>query len=121
MSATPDAVLALDDRPGRPPEAGGPAAASPQVLAFCDSHGIRHHLDRAVELVAETFPSVVAVHAEIDHDPDAADDWVTVRAVVRGEPDQLVRAEGTYTAKWVAEVPPPERFLVRLSLDAASP
>lgn len=117
MSALRDPVLTAEDRTVPPPKVGRLAVASAAVLAFCDARGVRRHLDRAVELIAETFPAVVAVHAEVDQDPDAADDWVTVRAVVRGTPDQLARAEGAYAARWVAEAPPPERFLIRLSLD----
>ncbi|MBX9583324.1 MAG: hypothetical protein K2X87_23730 [Gemmataceae bacterium] len=59
-----------------------PPAYPPEVEAFCAAHNLREHLDTAVRLAREVFPTMRGFTTEVVEDPESPRTWVTLRVVV---------------------------------------
>ena len=55
---------------------------APDVLAFCERHGLLDAMRRSLKLVQEHFPDARQVSTELVHDPDARDKWVALNVDV---------------------------------------
>ena len=94
--------------------------ANPQaedVVAFSRSKGLDGYLQKAVSLARQVFAPIERIEMELRPDPATDDEWIVLRVVVHGDRVDVSAARKEFTAQWVASVPAPERFLIRLSPD----
>jgi hypothetical protein len=87
------------------------------VRAFSRNNGLDDHLGKAVDLAGRTFAPVERLEVELRQDRETADEWIVLRVVVRADRVNVPAARQKYTAEWVASVPSPQRYRIRLSPD----
>ena len=88
------------------------------VLPYCRHNGLSDLLDQAVALAKSFFPSMTRLQNHVRFDPDSDDDWVILKATVRGQTAAVLDAYEQYAARWAGLAPPDKRFRVRLSCRA---
>lgn len=86
------------------------------VLRFCFNYGLYPYFHAALELFASKFSHLEDFTAQVQHDPEGDSAWVIIKAIVRGEVEQVHEAYEEYIGDWVHRVPLPERDMIRLSL-----
>jgi hypothetical protein len=84
-----------------------------EVARFCKAHGLCDYLETAKRFARECLGST-RMTCELMQDVETDDQWIVLRADVHGSVESIVAATKNYTAKWVASVPWPERFMIRL-------
>lgn len=97
---------------------GAPATPLPDdVRAFSRTNGLDDHLRKAIDLAGRTFAPVERLEVELRQDRETEDEWIVLRVAVRADRANVSAARQRYTAEWVASVPSPQRYLIRLSPD----
>lgn len=84
--------------------------------ASAQGSDLAHYIDDAKALARTHFDCDAITH-EWAEDPESGERWIVVRADVRGSVESVLAAKREYTSRWVASVPAPQRFAVRLSLN----
>jgi hypothetical protein len=86
-----------------------------EVVAFCTRHGVGPQLEVATRLLSECFPSAQAITVRVNEDPETADEWLVVNAVVQGDADKAFEAHQECLKRWVAAVAWPASGLICLT------
>ena len=81
---------------------------APDVLAFCERHGLLDAMRRSLKLVQEHFPDARQVSTELVHDPDARDKWVALNVDVLAGLPELMARDDVFLDRWIKEVDPQE-------------
>lgn len=89
---------------------------SAEADALCRKHGLATYLELAADLAKECFEPM-RVSFEFAQDPEFDDQWICMLLDVHGTVESLLAADRKFTSEWVARVPPPERFMIRYSLN----
>jgi hypothetical protein len=90
---------------------------SQEVVQFCSHHRIFGCLQLAVKLVHECFPSAADVSVEMERDPESDDEWLLMTAQLRERIEAVLRQYDTYTRRFIASVPWPQRNKIRFNYD----
>jgi hypothetical protein len=96
-------------------ETGYSADLSPEILHFSFQQGILAYLQRALDLIAQCFSAIQEVQVQSEQDPDTGEDWLVLDITVHNEINEVLTQYDTYTSRWIAAVPWPERSKIRLS------
>jgi hypothetical protein len=89
-------------------------ATANEVDVFCREHGLTEYLKLSLQLAADCFKSN-EITCELQDDYETDDRWVVVRVLVEGPTEVVLAQHHDYVSRWVAAVPWPERFLIRLT------
>lgn len=87
------------------------------VAGFVEQEGLHDALQHALRLVQECFPGTRRVQVEHLADPESGEQWLSLVATVPGGPDDVLDREDRFLDRWVADIPWPQVFKVRLALD----
>jgi hypothetical protein len=85
-----------------------------EVDAFCREHGLTEYLNLSLQFAADCFKSK-EISCELEQDYGTDDRWVVVRVLVQGSTEVVLAQQHDYLSRWVAAIPWPERFLIRLT------
>lgn len=92
-------------------------ALSQEVFEFCSQHRLLGHLQRAVELVGECFPSAVDVSVEKECDPESEDEWLLLTTQIHEQVESALDLYDTYTRRLIDAIPWPQRNKIRFNYD----
>ena len=90
---------------------------SAEVLSFCQRQRILLHLLYSFALIDKWFPTAHTLNAQVDHDPEIGEEWVTLTITVTGETADILDCYDEYTDRWVAAAPSSEVDRIRLCFD----
>jgi hypothetical protein len=90
---------------------------SQEAEGFCETNGLEKQLQMAIDLAKKCFPSLGRLSADVEHDPDSDDKWITLVVTLTGIADEILSACNNYSSEWVACVPSSQRYMIRVSLE----
>ena len=103
VSLTPEQLCAL-----------GLSEVTPDALAYCLQHGLRHYLLLAIDLIHQCFSSVDACHLRLEQDPETGEEWLVLDITLQEDVEEVLANCDAYTDRWVSQVPWPEREKIQL-------
>jgi hypothetical protein len=103
VSLTPEQVCAL-----------GLSEVTPDALAYCLQHGLRHSLLLAIDLIHQCFCSVDACPLRLEQDPETGEAWLVLDVTFQEDVEKVLANCDAYTDRWVSQVPWPEREKIQL-------
>jgi hypothetical protein len=111
-AADTDAQL-LSEQFGAPREVD--IRLSQEAVTFYQANDLEKQLQTAINLTRRCFPSLVSLSAVAERDPDSNEKWIALVVTLTGSAGDVVSAYNNYSAEWVASVPSPQRYMIRLS------
>jgi hypothetical protein len=94
--------------------AGNANSAVSEIEAFCREHNLSDYLKLSLQLARDCYKNG-EIHCELAEDYGTDDRWVVVYVRADGSIEEALAAGAEYTARWVAAVPWPQRYLIRHS------
>ncbi|MCI0681182.1 MAG: hypothetical protein L0Y71_03685 [Gemmataceae bacterium] len=98
-----------------PADQGAPAGEpmSAEVREVCDRLGIHDLVAIALRLIEKHFQPE-QLHYEPLHDPDEDNEWLGIRAIVRGSVEEVLTKDAACSREWRELVPMDRLGLVRI-------
>ncbi len=84
-----------------------------EVREVCDRLGIHDLVEIALRLIEKHFQPAEICYEPL-HDPEEDNEWLGIRAVVRGSVDDVLRKDRACTKEWIELAPPARMGLVRI-------
>jgi len=86
-----------------------------EVVQYAAEHELGGHASRMLEVIRRHFPAGSIVEVRPAFDPDAGDDWLSVRLAFVGSPEAFLAAYRGYLDEFARLVPWPTGAKLRLS------
>jgi hypothetical protein len=90
---------------------------SEEVFTFSAEHRIFGYLQFTLNLVAQYFPSTLAIYVEKEYDPESDDEWLLVTAKLHESIEVVLNQYDAYTRCFINSIPWPQRNKIRFNYD----
>ena len=94
VSLTPEQLCAL-----------GLSDVTPDALAYCLQHGLRHYLLLAIDLIHQCLSSVEACHLRLEQDPETGEEWLGLDVTLQEDVEEVLANCDAYTDRWLRRFP----------------